>query len=87
METSPGNSISIIDELRKPRIYLSQDLNISVFDTVGTIVIAYSVAKYMNWNPYLTVGMSFPLAYISHKVFMIETPLTNKTDEIINNNT
>jgi len=83
METSPGNSISLIDELRKPRIYLSQDLNISVFDTVGTIVIAYGVAKYMDWNPYLTVGLSFPLAYLTHKGFSIETPLTTKIDEVI----
>ena len=78
--------MDIITQLRKPRIHISEDLNISVFDTLGTVVIAYGVAKYMDWNPYLTVGMSFPLAYISHKAFLIETPLTTKIDEVINNN-
>ena len=76
--------MDIITQLRKPRIHITEDLNISVFDTLDTVVIAYGFAKYMDWNPYLTVGLSFPVAYLSHKIFMIETALTSKIDNTWN---
>lgn len=70
-------------ELRKPRIYISEDTNISVFDTVGTLAIALGVSKYYNWNPYVTTVGAFGLGLATHLLMMEMTPGTKKVMSMV----
>ena len=67
----------VIKQLRQPRIHLTDTLNIAVFDTVGTVSIALSLAYYMEWCPVKTVAGAFLLGHVSHSAFRVNTPMTD----------
>lgn len=71
---------TIIEILREPRIHIF-DVNIAMFDLTGTILISYLIAKKLDWNPWITVGSAFPVAYLAHSFFKVETPLNKKINE------
>ena len=74
------NQESIITTLRKPRIEIF-DVSMSMFDLTGTLFISYLVARYYDLNIPLTMAVSIPLGYLSHNLFAVETPLTNKLND------
>ena len=71
-----------MDTLRKPRINIF-DVNISVFDLSGTLLISYLIARQFDLNVPLVMFASIPVGYLSHNLFQVETPLTNKINEVV----
>lgn len=71
---------TLLEQLRAPRIHIF-DINISVFDLSGTLLISYIIAKKMDLNIPLTMFASVPLGYLVHNMFNINTPLTDKINE------
>ena len=67
--------MTIIEDLRKPRINIL-GVDMALFDIGGTLFVSYLIAKKMDWNPALTMGLSIPVAYLAHKAFKVNTPLT-----------
>lgn len=66
--------MNVIDELRKPKIF-----GIAIFDTVGSILAFYFIAKYFNIPyPALFGIFSIPASIIIHKLIGVETKLTKK---------
>ena len=70
-------SESLITTLRKPRVEIF-DVNISIFDLSGTLLISYLIARKFDLNIPLVLFASIPIGYLTHEYFKIETPLTNK---------
>jgi hypothetical protein len=66
-----SDSESLIAKLRRPRI-----ARITVFDTVGTIVIAGLIAKRMDWPPLQTIAIAFVIGELTHLAYDIDTPIT-----------
>ena len=75
-------SESLITTLRKPRIEVF-DISISIFDLSGTLLISYLIARKFDLNPLLVMFAYIPAGYLVHESFQIETPLTNKINEVL----
>ena len=73
---------SLITTLRKPRIEVF-DVSISIFDLSGTLLISYLIARKLDLNIPLVLFASIPIGYLTHEYFKIETPLTNKINEVL----
>ena len=58
-------------------------MDIATVDTVGTVVIAYGVSKYMNWPFLATAVGTFALGVGVHHVFKINSPLHNKVMDVL----
>lgn len=63
--------MSLIETLRGPRIG-----PFSVFDSAGTAVIAYWIARWFEWPVLPTVAASFVLGEVVHVAVGVETPGT-----------
>ena len=70
--------MSIIETLRKPKINIGI-ANIAVFDTVGSLALGYSISRYYDKPAYYSL-LVFPVAYITHKVVGVRTPLNDAID-------
>lgn len=71
---------SILEILRSPKINLF-NINISIFDLSGTLLISYIIAKKLDLNIPLVMASSIPIGYLTHEYFNIKTPLNNKINE------
>jgi hypothetical protein len=76
------NGNNLLDTLRKPRINIF-DVNISVFDLSGTLLISYLIARQFDLNVPLVMFASIPVGYLAHEIFQVETPLTSKINDIV----
>lgn len=76
------NGNNLLDTLRKPRINIF-NVNMSMFDLSATLLISYLIARQFNLNVPLVMFASVPIGYLSHNLFQIETPLTNKINEVV----
>jgi hypothetical protein len=65
---------STLEKLRTPRIKVG-DINISVFDTVGTVAGAVVIAKVLNISVIPTIATSFVIGHAVHVALGIETGL------------
>lgn len=74
--------MDLIKTLREPRLHLF-DVNISIFDFSGTLLISYLIARKFELNVPLVMFSSIPLGYLAHEYFQISTPLTEKINEIV----
>jgi len=74
--------MDIIKTLREPRLHLF-DIDISIFDFSGTLLISYLIARRYDLNIPLVMFSSIPLGYLAHDYLKIETPLTNKINDTI----
>jgi hypothetical protein len=77
-----GLNGSILEKLREPRLNIF-DVNISIFDLSGTLLISYIIARQFDLNVPLVMFASIPVGYLAHEFFKIETPLTNKINDIV----
>lgn len=73
--------MSIVETLRKTKIPF-MGTRIAVFDTVGSLVLAYSITKYFDKPAYYSL-LVFPLGYGVHKIMKIKTPLNDVIDKKI----
>ena len=73
---------NIITTLRKPRLQVF-DVSISIFDLSGTMLFSYLIARKFDLNIPLVMFTSIPIGYLTHEYFQIETPLTNKINEVL----
>lgn len=73
-EESVGTSF--ITKLREPRIQLTPEVDIAVFDTVGTVLIGVSIARLTGYSPYITIPASFAVGHAVHIGAGVKTPLT-----------
>lgn len=71
MSLEQKETSSLIATLRKPRI-----AGITVFDTLGTVVIAAMIAKKMGWHPLQTILYAFIIGELVHVAGDIDTPIT-----------
>ena len=74
--------MDIIKTLREPRLHVF-DIDISIFDFSGTLLISYLIAKKFDLNVPLVMFSSIPLGYLAHEAFNVSTPLTDKINESI----
>jgi len=72
----------LIKTLREPRLHLF-DVNISIFDFSGTLLISYLIARKFELNIPLVMFSSIPLGYLAHEAFSVSTPLTDKINDTI----
>jgi hypothetical protein len=72
---------TLIEQLRSQRVNIA-GVDMAVFDLAGTFVISYYISRKMGWSPSVTVGISLPAGYLTHKLFKVETPLNKKIDEV-----
>lgn len=50
-------------------------LNLAIIDVIGTIVIAYIIAKIFNLNPWITIIFAFVIGIILHRLFCVNTTI------------
>jgi hypothetical protein len=50
-------------------------LNLAIVDVIGTIVIAYIIAKIFNLNPWITIIFAFVIGIILHRLFCVNTTI------------
>ena len=74
-------SLSLITELRQPKLDLF-GTQVAVLDLSLTLLGAYLLSKKVGINPYLGMASSIPVGYLTHKIFQVDTPLTNKFDSL-----
>lgn len=55
----------------------------AVLDLVGTILSFYLLSRYMNTNPFLTIGWGFSLGVLAHEFVKQETPLNNIIKDLL----
>jgi hypothetical protein len=62
--------------------------NVAILDVIGTIAIAYIIARYMNWNTYITIICAFVIGIIFHRIFCVNTTINKmifgKVEETFN---
>ena len=72
--------MDFITELRKPKIQIMENLELSIFDVSASYLGVYLIYKYI-FNisrPGLPSGFIFmPISYLAHEYFQIETPFNN----------
>ena len=73
---------SLITEVRKPKVNIF-GTDLAVFDLSLTLIGAYVVSKKVGINPYIGMSLSVPVGYATHKLFGVDTPLTNKIDSTL----
>lgn len=73
---------TLLEKLRSPRLNIF-DVNISIFDLSGTLLISNLIARQFDLNVPLFMFASIPVGYLTHEYFKIETQLGNKINEII----
>ena len=71
-----------IDSLRSYKIHLI-GIDMALFDISATVLGSYLIAKYFRINPLIVITSSIPVSYLAHKSFGVQTPLTNKIDNMI----
>ena len=49
--------------------------NLAIVDVIGTIVIAYIIAKIFNLNPWITIIIAFIIGIILHRLFCVNTTI------------
>lgn len=76
------NGNNLLDTLRKPRINIF-NVNMSMFDLSATILLSYLIARQFDLNVPLVMFASIPVGYLAHEMFQIQTPLTNKINDIV----
>lgn len=73
--------MSIIETLRKPKIHLPFfNVNVAIFDTVGSLYIGYKISEYYE-KPYYYSFLVIPAGYLTHKIVGVETPLNKAIDK------
>jgi len=50
-------------------------LNLAIVDVIGTIIIAFIIAKIFNLNALLTIIIAFILGIILHRLFCVNTTI------------
>jgi uncharacterized membrane protein YcaP (DUF421 family) len=50
-------------------------LNLAVVDVLGTIIIAYMIAKIFDLNPFIIIFIAFLIGIILHRLFCVNTTL------------
>jgi len=63
----------MLQRLREPKVF-----NVSGFDTIGTLVLAYLAALLFKWDLGLTIIIFFILAEVAHCAFKIDTPISRQ---------
>ena len=80
--------MDFITELRKPKIQIMENLELSIFDLSASYLGVYIVSKYMLnlKQPALTSAIAvLPISYLAHEYFNVSTPF-NKYINGKNNN-
>jgi hypothetical protein len=57
-------------------VHSTRFIGVAAFDLFGTIIIAFAVARYMNWDPVTTIILALILGEIAHLAFCVDTPIT-----------
>ena len=63
-----------LKKLRKSRIKINEDLDIAAFDTIGTGLIGYLIARKTGYSAFIIIPGIFVLAEGIHAGFGIDTP-------------
>jgi len=50
-------------------------LNLAIVDVIGTIIIAFIIAKIFNLNALLTITIAFIIGIILHRLFCVNTTI------------
>jgi len=50
-------------------------LNLAIFDVIGTIIIAYLIAKFFNLNSFIIIILAFLIGIILHRLFCVNTTI------------
>ena len=72
--------MDFITELRKPKIQIMENLELSIFDLSASYLGVYIVSKYMLnlKQPALTSAIAvLPISYLAHEYFNVSTPFNN----------
>ena len=67
-----------LNDLRKYRIKINDDLDIAAFDTLGTAIIGIIIARRYEYNPFIVLPGLFLIGEIVHAGFGIDTPITQQ---------
>ena len=76
----------LIQQLRKPKLVINEDLSIAVFDLAGAFIPTYLISKYvLNLNSpiFISATLTIPIGYFSHRYFGVASPLNNYIDKRI----
>lgn len=52
-------------------------------DLIGTIIIFYFMSRYMETNPFLTIGYGFALGIVAHEIIKQRTPLNDLIKDLL----
>ena len=72
--------MDFITELRKPKIQIMENLELSIFDLSASYLGVYIVSKYMLnlKQPALTSAIAvLPISYLAHEYFNVSSPFNN----------
>jgi hypothetical protein len=58
-------------------------MGIAVFDTVGTILVVWALAKYMKWPFWTSLLIAFIIGEIAHWYFCVDTALLKKIRQLL----
>lgn len=63
------------DIFGKPKkgIHSVRIFGLAAVDTIGTIIIAYLLSRYMKWNPWYTILSAFVIGELLHYLFCVDT--------------
>ena len=76
----------LIQQLRKPKLVINDELSIAVFDLAGAFIPTYLISKYvLNLGSPIIISATLiiPIGYFSHKYFGVETPLNTYIDKMV----
>ena len=76
----------LIQQLRKPKLVINDELSIAVFDLAGAFIPTYLISKYvLNLGSPIIISatLTIPFGYFSHKYFGVKTPLNTYIDKMV----
>ena len=76
----------LIQQLRKPKLVINDDLSIAVFDLAGAFIPTYLISKYvlkLSSPIFISATLTIPIGYFTHKYLGHETPLNTYIDKAI----
>jgi len=76
----------LIQQLRKPKLVINDELSIAVFDLAGAFVPTYLISKYilkLSSPIFISATLTIPIGYFTHKYLGHATPLNNYIDKMI----
>jgi len=75
MNNCPFKDFSEIFGRPNEGVHSYRFFDLAIVDVLGTIIIAYLIAKFFKLNPFITIIIAFIIGIILHRLFCVNTTI------------